>query len=132
MNKLIDIIILAIAAIAGFKNTIKSQQDTISSQQSTITDLNKQLEDAGATKAALEAAKQAQADAEAKANELQKQQDEANAKGQELADALNDHPNTPSVDENFAITEHGDPVPETAAPAPAAPAEQKPADQSQG
>lgn len=100
MKRLLDIIILAIATVAGYKNTISTQAEEIRR----LNDENAKLAgDDAADKAAVQEAKdRAQAIEDAAA--------EANTKAEELATALEEHPNTPTVDANFAITEQGDAV----------------------
>ena len=101
MQKLIDIITLAIATIFGYKATIAAQAKQIED----LTTANARLaSDDSADKAAVKAAQDKQAELEAQALEV-------DAKATELAAALEDHPNTPTVDpETFAVTETGDPV----------------------
>ena len=134
---------LAVVALIAKNKLVKEQADTIDAQGKTITDntatiadLTQQLNDAGATKADLQAAQaaqsaaeQAERDAQAKVDDLESHATEADDAQKQLAEALNDHPNTDSVDPvTLATTEPGDPV--VADPAPPAPQTLAPAGQS--
>jgi peptidoglycan hydrolase CwlO-like protein len=129
MKSLIQIIVSAVAFIAGLKsnltNLVNENQilrDQLASQQTVIADLKDKLaadtlDDAALEAAAADAQKLA-LDANERATQLQSEIDEANKAADGLAAALTEHDNTPSVDPvTFAVLEEGDPVVETAPPA---------------
>lgn len=96
MRTLFNLVILAIATIAGYKRTIASQKER-------ITELEGQVATAGEDDAAREERAQK---AEARAAELEAVESEANDKAAELAAALEAEPTVPTVNpDTFVVTE---------------------------
>jgi len=97
MNRLLQLVVLAIAAIAGYKKTISSLRDELTAANDDRTTLRQQLakdqeNDAELTRRAEEA--------ESKRAELEASLKQADQRAEELATALNDEPSVPSVDAN--------------------------------
>jgi len=136
-KKLIALAVLAASAVAKYIATnaaqakvIEDQGKALTEKDNIIADLRSQLESAGVSKEQLAAAQQRADEAEARSKDLQGRvdeatslTDEAEAAAAELATALEEHPNTPTVDPaTFEVKEEGDPVGE---PGEGAPIEQK-------
>ena len=117
MNRLLVIITSAIATILGYKKTIAaltaenaSLRESLDLNASTIEDLRNQVafesDDTQKEEALQElvTASRAVADeAKAKATELQAMLDEADQAASELAKVINEHPETPVIDDGFAV-----------------------------
>lgn len=122
MQKLISIIVSAIALFAGLKQQIKDLKEQLADANTKLGDAAtkaealqealdaENLDDAALEKAAADAtaaAEQARADADAlaaKVADLESADAEALAKGEELQAAINENPAVPNVDENFNVT----------------------------
>lgn len=101
---MLDLIRKAILHLFGLKQVIANQQARIAE----LTAINEQLRHANDldTVSLRRAAEAAAADvrtAQAKAQELEQQIEAINAAGVELAAAINDHPETPIVDETWSV-----------------------------
>lgn len=94
MQRLITIIVSAIAVLAGYKTLIASQQKEIE-------DLREQAIEDAADDADLEARTKA---AEEKSAKFEADLAEANGKAEELAAAITAEPTVPNVDPDFNVT----------------------------
>lgn len=126
LKSLLATVLIAVGVIRKDNELIQSLTDankaaaeTITARDATIQDLTDQLANAGVSAAQIQAAKDAQKQAETEAQEakdalaeINSQESAADDAQSQLAAALNAHPNTPSVDPvTLAETEPGDPLP---------------------
>lgn len=126
LKQLLATVLIAVGVIKKDNELIQSLTDannakteTIAARDKTIQDLTDQLANAGVSAAQIQAARDAQAKAEADSQaartaleEINSQEGAADSAQAELAAALNAHPNTPSVDPvTLEQTEPGDPLP---------------------
>lgn len=102
MNRLLQIIVAAIAAIAGYKQAIASLREQLATANSDRESLRGQVaKDAENDTALTRRAEQAEADKAA----LEQQIAQADAKASELAQQLNEEPSVPSVHtDSFEVT----------------------------
>ena len=100
--KLVELIVAAVALLAGFRTTIRNQQTALQEKDATIADLGQKLADDALDDAALEDARAA---AEAKTAELQAELDALKEPAEALAAAVNAHDEVPVTDADFSVTE---------------------------